>query len=332
MIINGKPRASQSTIDAVRQAMDDLGYVPRPPDKRPGPRIKSEKPTRIGRVAMLFCNLAPTVIRSPLNTGLLHGIEEALSRDDMSMVMRAVAQSAMLPREVVDRRVDGTIVTGVEAADDVDPVLRKTPLVQAMGTYCGIGDSIEPDNEAAGRLAATYLLERGHRRCACISEQKHPALELRVDAYCRAISAAGGTTGVAGDARLAVVTPERHEGDREKLGRAIDKLLSLDPRPTALFVPADVLTPTVYSLLYEREILPGRDVEVVSCNNEVPLLSGLHPRPAVVDIQIETIGRRCVEQLFWRVDHPAEPLARILVVPRLVTEGVAESVLSVLTD
>ncbi len=329
MIINGKPRASQSTIAAVRKAMEEIGYVPRPPEKRPGPRIKPEEKKRIGRMALLFMNMSSAVIRSPLNTGLLHGVEEALGEEEMSMVMRAVAAGGVLPREVVDGRVDGTIVTGVEAPEDVDSVLRGTPLVQAMGTYCGIGDSIEPDNEAAGRMAATYLLERGHRRCACIVELNHPALERRVDVFCGTIAAAGGTAEQAGDARLAVVTADLHEGNRDKLGAAIDALFSADPRPTALFAPADILTPTVYSLLYEREVLPGRDVEIVSCNNEVPILSGLYPRPAVVDIQIETIGRRCVEQLLWRLDHPAEPFARTLVVPRLVTEGVGERALSV---
>lgn len=44
----------------------------------------------------------------------------------------------------------------------------------------------------------------------------------------------------------------------------------------------------------------------------------LHPRPATVDIHASEVGRRAVEQLLWRLDHPKEPRAAIMLTPELV--------------
>jgi DNA-binding LacI/PurR family transcriptional regulator len=50
----------------------------------------------------------------------------------------------------------------------------------------------------------------------------------------------------------------------------------------------------------------GRDLEIISCNNETSLLAGLEPRPVSISIQPETIGKKAVEQLRWRILHPDE--------------------------
>jgi DNA-binding LacI/PurR family transcriptional regulator len=69
--------------------------------------------------------------------------------------------------------------------------------------------------------------------------------------------------------------------------------------------------------------MPGRDIDVISCNNEMSYLVGLDPRPATIDIGAETIGRRSVEQLLRRIKHPEElRQVQIAVTPMLV-EGSA---------
>jgi DNA-binding LacI/PurR family transcriptional regulator len=46
-------------------------------------------------------------------------------------------------------------------------------------------------------------------------------------------------------------------------------------------------------------------------------LDCLHPRPASVDIHAEAIGRRAVDQLYWRLDHPREPRQIVQLEPEL---------------
>ncbi len=79
---------------------------------------------------------------------------------------------------------------------------------------------------------------------------------------------AGHVVRVAGDHHLAVVTPDSRAGDREKLAALLDELYAQGRRSSLIFVPADILTATVYALLNERGVMPGRDVELVSSNKE----------------------------------------------------------------
>ncbi len=63
----------------------------------------------------------------------------------------------------------------------------------------------------------------------------------------------------------------------------------------------------------------GHAVRVISCNNEMPYLDRLHPTPATLDIRAESIGRRGVEQLIWRLEHlTTEERIRKMVEPTLV--------------
>ena len=60
------------------------------------------------------------------------------------------------------------------------------------------------------------------------------------------------------------------------------------------------------------------EVEIISCNNETPYLMGLMPKPAAIDIRVESIGRRGVEQLIWRMQHPEVPERVITAIEPLV--------------
>ena len=44
-------------------------------------------------------------------------------------------------------------------------------------------------------------------------------------------------------------------------------------------------------------------MHLISCNNEMPYLNRLRPAPATLDIRAESIGRRGIEQLIWRLDN-----------------------------
>jgi DNA-binding LacI/PurR family transcriptional regulator len=109
---------------------------------------------------------------------------------------------------------------------------------------------------------------------------------------------------------------------RAWLAEAADKLLTIDPLPTGLFVPSDRHTSIVYSLLAERGIKIGHagaggQMEIISCDNEQSRLEPLSPRPASIDIGAVEIGRRAVRRLLIRLQHPEESPVRVLVPPKL---------------
>ena len=98
----------------------------------------------------------------------------------------------------------------------------------------------------------------------------------------------------------------------------MDALIASNPRPTAVFVPGDSVAVMVYRALYVRGLTVGRDLSVISCNNETPLLAGLYPQLTTIDIHAEAIGRRTVDQLAWRMTHRGQPANDVALEPSIV--------------
>jgi LacI family transcriptional regulator len=59
-------------------------------------------------------------------------------------------------------------------------------------------------------------------------------------------------------------------------------------------------------------------VDLIGCNNDEPFLTQMHPRPATIDIALEKVGQRAVEQLLRRIANPMEPVARLILEPHLI--------------
>ena len=64
-------------------------------------------------------------------------------------------------------------------------------------------------------------------------------------------------------------------------------------------------------------MFPGKDISVVSCDNQEAMLSLLRPRPASVDLRPDTIGQLAVARLIHRLQFPEEAALQIQVPPAL---------------
>jgi DNA-binding LacI/PurR family transcriptional regulator len=111
--------------------------------------------------------------------------------------------------------------------------------------------------------------------------------------------------------------------ERSSIGALADAFVKLSPRPTGLFIADDFQAALLQPALMERGVRFGKgegEVEVISSNNEEAYLLGLYPRPATIDIRVESIGRKAVDLLLWRLVHPSfEDRIVSLVEPRLVS-------------
>jgi DNA-binding LacI/PurR family transcriptional regulator len=102
------------------------------------------------------------------------------------------------------------------------------------------------------------------------------------------------------------------------LAPLVEHLASTRKGRVGLFVTRDEETVHLYPLLRQAGLEPGRDVVIVSCDNESVRLSTLSPRPASIDLGGADIARHAVRRLAGRIKHRDEPPVRILVNPRLV--------------
>lgn len=304
-VINQKPGVSVAAAARVQSAMRKLGYIP--PVKRRGPQPKTSRGVRTGTIAVLMIGTDATPLVAPVTASAIHAVENALGERGYSMTLGQVRDNARLP-SVVDRgEIDGLILHGNPPSGELAEKLRRFPAVWMMSARSRTGywgDRVSTDNAAIGRQAAGYLVDRGHQRLAFLYvDATHLGFVDRAEAFCQAATEAGVDCEIVRDSESPGFKPGDFRAEREFINGLIDRFAELPERPTGLFVARGQATPMVFEALRGRGIEPGRDVTVVACDND-PMLAGLSPQIATIDIRPDRIGALAVDQLMQRIDKP----------------------------
>jgi DNA-binding LacI/PurR family transcriptional regulator len=108
-----------------------------------------------------------------------------------------------------------------------------------------------------------------------------------------------------------------HAVVEKDLNLLVDRLARTCPRPDGLFVGSDATTALIHPMLLQRGIVPGKDILLVSCDNEQVRLAGLVPRPLSIDIGSAEVGAAAVRRLQFRMAHPSEPPVLMKVLPSI---------------
>lgn len=191
---------------------------------------------------------------------------------------------------LLDRRVDGVILF---PHDDLVPdvyfrevwqrhvplvtVDRRLPLTRA--------DFVGTDDRAGARLAAGHLLSLGHRRVAQVTGRMRVGTFADRRAEFESAMADGG-------GRCTTVTLE--DGDD---AAAVQRVLRLRPRPTAVFLGADNLAPALYRAAAEAGIQIPRELSVVGFA-DLQLAALMTPALTTVRQDPYAIGRNAA-RIVW---------------------------------
>ena len=245
----------------------------------------------------------------PLLNRVVHGIVSELSDRGLNLIQNTFGN---FPTLLAKHQVDGVIIwpdlTGI--SDVTIEMLRSYPVVYVMSIPEERlpGDRVKTNNNLVGALAANYLLSKGHRHIACVTTAGLESfLWERSSSFLRVAEAQGISATLlaleTGDADLDTVNTTELESC---MTRGLRRILNCTPRPTGLFVTCDALTAHVYHHLKRLGIQIGKELEIISCNNEISTLNCLDPRPKSIDLNAEGIGRKAVERLLARILDPME--------------------------
>ena len=313
-VINDDPRVAIQTAQTVRRAMRKLNYTPS--DRRPGPKPGSR--TARANVAFLVLGTSGDC-STPGFEGLLRGVSAGAWANNLNLTFNFVPDVEHLPLRALERGIDGLLLHGALPGPDLRMHLERLPAVWLMGNRCrpDWGDQVMPNSYTIGELAANHLVGRGHRNLAFLGVGTRSSWFMRVRAMAfEHFARDAGAEEVLildGAAEHAMWNDYwRGDGLAHCVPAMLDRLLSHSPRPSGMFVAEDRLMPHVDAALAERGLnADGGDgdarIELISCNNERAYLLGLRTVPAEIDIHVDLIGRRGIEQLLWRLRNPSAP-------------------------
>ena len=323
-VLSGDPTVLPQNAERVRQAVQTLKYVPL--RRRNGTAAAPEGGNLLkgANIALLLLGLDRSLAALPSVAEAIHGIEAGVSDAGANLLLADVPMADRVPPVLERQRVDGVILKGALQGRWLDHItpelsshLRGVPSVWFLGRPDGgWGDVVQSDDMQVGRLAAEHLVSRGHRTLAFLNPKPNQVTFLRRQAgFVTHAEAAGATVqkflGESGGWSL----PLRTVKEVDAVQGLVDALIASTPRPTAVFVPGDSVATMVYRALYVRGLTVGKDLSVISCNNEAPLLAGLYPHLTTIDIHADAIGRRTVDQLAWRMSHRGQPATDVALEP-----------------
>jgi LacI family transcriptional regulator len=296
---------------------------------------------RRGNFGVLLIGMDESLSQLPVITEAIHGVELATAAEGINLMLANVPQADRVPAFLANNQVDGLIVKSPLLGDlkacahpALVAAIARVPHVWLLGLPDNArGDVCTLDSDAGARTAAEYLHQRGHRRIGFLhprpGQTRSENLKLCFTMHAQRL---GMTVQPFENAlTLPVRWPLPAIAQPTDPMPLVDRWIALPAaeRPTAMLVPADSIAVQLYAAMQQRGLRVGRDLSVLSVNHEKPLVGGLTPALTTIDIRAETIGRRAVERLLWKVDHPADNVPTKILVEPVLVEGASVAIMRV---
>ena len=309
-VINSPEKVNEATRKRVLRAIDELGFVPKAEAaaraRKAGRRIGVLSPfLTYPSFVQRLRGISNTIASSPYEL-LIYNVDDASRRD---------AYLASLP---VTQRLDGLIIMTLPFDEATARRLRTFGLETVLIEFQHPAfSSITIDNRAGGRLAAEYLLSKGHRRFGFVGEKDLPAHAIptsdwRREGYCQVLAEAG----FAMPETYIALAPLGLEPARA----AALRLMDLPEPPTAIFASNDTQAVGVLKAARERGLAIPQNLAVLGFDDvEFADYVGL----TTIRQQLEESGRVAAELLLSRLTDPTRPTQHVRLPLEIVKRGTA---------
>ena len=306
------PSISEETKERVRKAMAELGYEP----NFQASNLASQNSRTIG---IILPASAKEVYENSFYLEAIQGISHYCNgRQYMTTIVTGQDEAEILDAvRSMSRsgKVDGFIILYSKKDDPVIDYLFNEGLLYILigkaTQYTNQTSYIDNDNLLAGREAAEYLYQLGHRRIAYLGSDS--SLMFSADRK------AGYQLALA--SHQLPVRPEycvEVKNVSENNEEAIRGLLMQKDRPTAILVSDDILAVSLERVCLENHLAIPEDLSIISFNNS--LFARLtSPQLTSIDIGAGQLGSEAASQIINHIENP-NLLATKIIVPHHLIE------------
>ena len=306
------PSISEETKERVRKALAELGYEP----NFQASNLASQNSRTIG---IILPASAKEVYENSFYLEAIQGISHYCNgRQYMTTIVTGQDEAEILDAvRSMSRsgKVDGFIILYSKKEDPVIDYLFNEGLLYILigkaTQYTNQTIYIDNDNLLAGREAAEYLYQLGHRRIAYLGSDS--SLMFSADRK------AGYQLALA--SHQLPVRPEycvEVKNVSENNEEAIRGLLMQKDRPTAILVSDDILAVSLERVCLENHLAIPEDLSIISFNNS--LFARLtSPQLTSIDIGAGQLGSEAASQIINHIENP-NLLATKIIVPHHLIE------------
>lgn len=295
--LNNHPEVSARTRARLIEAARQHGYAPN----------AHARSLAIGHAATIGCVIpisGRNEIVNPIFTDFLAGVGEECSRRKYEINLTVVPddEQEQTYRALKSKGLIGGVIVQFPRRDDPRPALLSRlglPFVVhgRVSTFEGDYGWVDVNNQRAFERATAFLLQLGHRRIALINgDERMDFAARRRHGYLKALDEAGLSSDPALMASDEMTTSFGY-------GTTL-RLLSEATRPTAILSSSTLIAAGVKQALDERGLVLGRDVSVVTFDDDL----AYSRNPAAVPIftamrsPVREAGRRAAAMLIARIE------------------------------
>jgi LacI family transcriptional regulator len=293
-VLNAPDKVNTETRARVFRAIDDLDFVP----KAEARARALQQNSRIGVVTPFFT--APSFVQR------LRGIAGALSNANSELVIYTVDSSKRLQGYLASlpltRNLDGLVIMSLPVGEPEARRLLEHEIPTVLIEYPHPElNSVEIDDVAGGRLAAQYLLKKGHRRIAFLGDTDLPEYAIHpVSRRLVGFRQALGEAGIVTPEPLVRLAPYTQEQTRQ----VANELLHLPEPPTAIFAATDFQALGVLKAARQLQVRVPEDLAVIGFDD---LDWAEYADLTTVRQHLDESGRLAVEILLSHITDPSRP-------------------------
>jgi DNA-binding LacI/PurR family transcriptional regulator len=298
-VINANPNVSEATRTRVQDAIDRLAFIPKAEARARAMRDFA----RIGVLTPFFT--APAFVQR------VRGVAEGLFATRYELTIFTVESIEHLNHYLatlpITGHLEGLILLSLRVNDESARKLKDHNLETVLIEFPRQDlNTVEIDDIAGGRMAAEYLIGKGHQRLAFLGDTADLGafailpITLRLQGFKQGLEAAG------------LSLPDRYictsPYDVKDAERNVEPLLNLPDRPTAIFCATDMQAVGVINKARQLGLRVPEDLAVLGFDDlDFADYFGL----STIHQPLDESGRLAVEILLSRIKDPDRPLRHV---------------------
>jgi len=298
-VLNMPDKVNSKTHKRVMNAIDQLGFIP-----RAEARARAMQSTnRIGVLTPFFT--APSFVQR------FRGVASALSKANYELVIYPVDSIDHLQGYISSiplmRNIDGLIIMSLSLGDQDAQRLSNNGMETVLIEYSHPQlNSIVIDDVRGGRLAAEYMVGRGHKTFSFLGDIEPPEkfaihpVKSRLTGFTQVLQEAGLSLPQAYIRSAPYTQEESRQAARELLG--------LPKPPSAIFAASDTQAMSVMKVARQLNIRIPEDLAVIGFDD---IDVAEHVDLTTIRQHLDESGRLAAEILLARINEPNRPLQHI---------------------